>query len=87
VPSWWFVDGFDERLSMFPEYRDQITQLRTSDRHFSRIFDEHNKLDHEVKQLEERHSPAFQNEIDALKKQKLVLKEEIYTMLRKESTS
>lgn len=72
---------------MFPEYRDQITQLRTSDRHFSRIFDEHNKLDHEVKQLEERHSPAFQNEIDALKKQKLVLKEEIYTMLRKESTS
>lgn len=72
---------------MFPEYRDQITQLRGSDRHFSRIFDEHNKLDHEVKQLEEKHSPAFQADIDALKKQKLVLKEEIYTMLRKENAS
>lgn len=72
---------------MFPEYREQITQLRASDRHFSRIFDEHNKLDHEIKQLEEKHSPAFQAEIDALKKHKLVLKEQIYTMLRKDNES
>lgn len=72
---------------MFPEYREQITQLRASDRHFSRIFDEHNKLDHEVKQLEDKRSPAFQAELEALKKQKLLLKEEIYTMLRKESPS
>ena len=72
---------------MFPEYREQITQLRAVDRHFNRIFEEHNKLDHEVKQLEDKHSPAFQSEIEALKKQKLVLKEEIYTMLRKENAS
>ena len=72
---------------MFPEYREQIAHLRANDRHFSRIFDEHNKLDHEVKQLEEKHSPAFQTDIEVLKKQKLALKEEIYAMLRKESAS
>ena len=69
---------------MFPEYREQIAHLRANDRHFSRVFDEHNALDHEVKQLEDKHSPAFQTEIDNLKKQKLALKEEIYSMLLKE---
>ena len=67
---------------MFPEYREQIAHLRAN-RHFSRLFDEHNKLDHEVKQLEDKNSPAYQNDIELLKKQKLVLKEQIYELLRK----
>ena len=68
---------------MFPEYREQIAHLRANDRHFSRIFDEHNKLDHEVKQLEDKASPVHDVEMENLKKQKLRLKEEIYEMLRK----
>ena len=68
---------------MFPEYREQIAHLRATDRHFSRLFEEHNLLDHEVQQLESKHSPAFQIEIDALKKQKLALKEQLYSLLRK----
>lgn len=68
---------------MFPEYREQIAHLRANDRHFSRLFDEHNKLDHEVKQLEDKNSPVYQNDIELLKKQKLVLKEQIYELLRK----
>ncbi len=72
---------------MFPEYREKIAQLRANDRHFSRLFDEHNKIDHEVKQLEDKHSPALQAEIEVLKKQKLALKEELYALLRKEDAS
>ena len=72
---------------MFPEYREKIAQLRANDRHFSRLFDEHNKIDHEVKQLEDKHSPALQAEIEVLKKQKLALKEELYALLRKEHAS
>lgn len=72
---------------MFPEYREKIAQLRASDRHFSRLFDEHNKIDHEVKQLEDKHSPVLQAEIEVLKKQKLALKEELYALLRKEDAS
>lgn len=68
---------------MFPEYREQIAHLRANDRHFSRLFDEHNKLDHEVKQLEDKQSPAYQSDIERLKKQKLALKEQIYDLLRK----
>ena len=68
---------------MFPEYREQIAQLRATDRHFNRIFDEHNQLDHQVKQLEDLNTPTVQTDIEVLKKQKLLLKEEIYSMLRK----
>ena len=38
---------------MFPEYRNLISQLKQDDAHFSRIFDEHNKLDHEIIRLEQ----------------------------------
>lgn len=67
---------------MFPEYREQIAYLRANDRHFARIFDEHNDLDHAIKQLETKRASALFAEIETLKKQKLRLKEELYTMLR-----
>ena len=28
---------------MFPEYRDLITRLKTTDHHFTRLFDKHNE--------------------------------------------
>lgn len=68
---------------MFPEYRDQIAQLRANDRHFVRLFDKHNELDHQVKSLEEKHSPVYHDEIENLKKEKLVLKGELYAILKK----
>lgn len=67
---------------MFPEYREEIAHLRANDRHFARIFEEHNDLDHAIKQLETKRSSALFAEIETLKKQKLRLKEELYGMLR-----
>jgi hypothetical protein len=68
---------------MFPEYRDLITQLKTTDRHFLRLFDQHNGLDQTIKNLEESISPASHEEIERLKKEKLLLKDQIYTVLKK----
>lgn len=68
---------------MFPEYRDQIAQLRANDRHFVRLFDKHNELDHQIKSLEDKRSPALQVEIENLKKEKLALKGELYAILKK----
>ncbi len=59
-----------------------MAHLRATDRHFG-VFDEHNLLDHEVQQLESERSPAFQIEIDALKKQKLALKEQLTCCARR----
>ena len=72
---------------MFPEFRDQIAQLRANDRHFTRLFDKHNELDHQVKNLEDKHSPAYEAEIENLKKEKLALKGELYEILKKTATT
>lgn len=68
---------------MFPEYRDLISQLKTSDHHFSRLFDEHNTLDQRIKNMESRVEPGTPAEIEVLKKEKLALKDQLYAVLKK----
>ena len=68
---------------MFPEYRDLITQLKTTDRHFLNLFEKHNELDQRIKNMESGIEPATNLDIEALKKEKLALKDELYQILRK----
>jgi uncharacterized protein YdcH (DUF465 family) len=70
---------------MFPEYRDLITHLKTSDHHFSRLFEQHNNLDQKIKNMESRIEAAAREEIELLKKEKLLLKDQLYSILRKAS--
>ena len=67
---------------MFPEFREQIADMRANDRHFSRLFEQHNALDHEIKNLEDRRTPSLHTQIEKLKKEKLLIKEMLYTMLK-----
>ena len=70
---------------MFPEYRDLITQLKTSDHHFTRLFDKHNVLHHRLRAMESHTEPGSHEEIETLKKEKLLLKDQIYVILKKAS--
>ncbi len=62
---------------MFPEYRDLITNLKTSDLHFKTLFDRHNDLDQQIKNLEgnQDHVQARGEENKVIKKEKLALKD------------
>jgi uncharacterized protein YdcH (DUF465 family) len=75
------------RSFMFPEYRDLITQLKTSDNHFTRLFDEHNAVDQQILNMESRIEPATPDEIEVLKKEKLQLKDQLYAILKKAETA
>lgn len=68
---------------MFPEHRELISKLKTSDKHFEKLFDKHNELDAQIINLEKDPIAAASrdDEIEALKKQKLQLKDEIYKIL------
>ena len=68
---------------MFPEYRDLIHTLKGSDAHFTRLFEQHNDLDHQIKRMESGEERAAHETIETLKKQKLHIKDELYTILRK----
>lgn len=66
---------------MFPEHRELISELRQNNAHFSKIFDEHNALDHEIIRLEQNPVTSGLDDIEVLKKKKLHLKDEIYQMI------
>ena len=70
---------------MFPEYRDLITKLKHTDHHFTRLFDKHNDLDQKIKNMEVHISPGTHEEIETLKKEKLLLKDQLFTILQKQS--
>ena len=72
---------------MFPEYRDLISELKQSDAHFARLFDEHNALDDKLTGLENDPvtSSSAADEIHELKVKKLALKEQLYELLKKAS--
>lgn len=68
---------------MFPEYRDLITKLKHTDHDFTRLFDKHNALDQKIINMEAHISPGTHDEIEILKKEKLLLKDQLYTILQK----
>jgi uncharacterized protein YdcH (DUF465 family) len=68
---------------MFPEYRDLISRLKTSDQHFLHLFDRHNELDQRVKNLETQVPLGTHEQIEELKKEKLLLKDQLYAILKK----
>jgi uncharacterized protein len=70
---------------MFPEFRELITQLKAEDPHFSRLFHKHNTLDQAIKNMETGVVPAGDYAIEQLKKEKLLLKDQLYSILRRAS--
>ena len=51
---------------MFPEYRDLITQLKTTDSHFLNVYEKHNELDQRIRNMESGIEPATHLAIEAL---------------------
>ena len=66
---------------MLHEYRDEIHALKQEDAHFAKIFEKHNLLDDKVKKAENGDLPMSDMELESLKKEKLLLKDEAYTMI------
>lgn len=72
---------------MFPEYRDLISQLKTTDHHFNRLFEQHNAVDQKIKNMESRIEAGMHEDIETLKKEKLQLKDQLYAILKKASAA
>lgn len=69
----------------FPEFKENIHQLKQSDAHFARLFGEYQDLDKEICRLETEEVPVTDEAFEAKKKQRLQLKDQLYTMLKNAS--
>ncbi|EMV0092817.1 DUF465 domain-containing protein [Escherichia coli] len=69
---------------MFPEYRELISRLKGHHARFDALFEKHNRLDHEIKQMEGENGIGYSTEITKMKLDKLEIKRKIQRILEEE---
>lgn len=69
-------------LHELPEYREQIHNLKVSNNHFARLFDEYHDVDHEVRRIETGVETTSDDYLEQRKKVRLKLKDEMYAILQ-----
>lgn len=67
----------------FPEYKMRIAQLQAADPGFAALYQEYHQVNDEVERIEQQLETPSDFYTEALKKQRLHLKDEIYTILRR----
>ena len=68
-----------------PEFKEKIHELKMNDRHFARLFDDYHDLDHEMIRIKERVENTSDEYLESLKKQRLHLKDQLYSLLKSAS--
>ena len=68
-----------------PEFKEKIHELKMNDRHFARLFDDYHDLDHEMIRIEEGVENTSDEYLESLKKQRLHLKDQLYSLLKSAS--
>lgn len=66
----------------FPEFKQKIHDLKLSNQHFAKLFEEYNEIDKEIYRIEEEIETPSDAYTEDLKKKRLMVKDQIYAMLR-----
>jgi len=70
-----------ELAEEFPDKADRLHELKMSNPHFARLFDEYHLVNREIHRVETRVEPSTDERSTDLRKQRLHLKDEIALML------
>jgi uncharacterized protein YdcH (DUF465 family) len=65
-----------------PEHRDTIHNLKMTNNHFARLFDEYHEVDHEVHRIETGAENTSDDYLEERKKVRLHLKDELYRIIQ-----
>lgn len=77
---------FNESHSLpeeFPEFKQQIHQLKMSDAHFARLFEEYEEISKQVLRIEQEIDKVSDMLAEKFKKQRLALKDQLFSMLKR----
>lgn len=70
-----------ELAEEFPDSVGRLHELKTSNAHFSKLSDEYHEINRDIHRMETDIEPASDEHITELRKKRMVLKDEIYSML------
>lgn len=68
-------------LNELPEHKDKIHELKLENAHFRKLFDEYHEVDKKVYRIESGEELASNEITEDLKKIRLSLKDELYSMI------
>ena len=68
-------------LHEFPDMKDKIHELKTSNSHFRKLFDEYHELTTEIENMEKEITAVSTETEEEAKKRRLYLKDQLYEML------
>ncbi|MGJ8698229.1 MAG: YdcH family protein [Verrucomicrobiaceae bacterium] len=68
-------------LTEFPEHRDTIHRLKTSDNHFARLFEQYHRVDKEVHRIEDNIETPSDQYTHLAKTKRLALKDELHKLI------
>ena len=71
-----------ELVAEFPEFKERIHELKTSDAHFQRLFDTYHELNREVHRAEASGLNISDEHYEELKKKRMALKDDLYAILK-----
>ena len=66
----------------FPEFKERIHTLKAENAHFRRLYDEYHELDAQAHRAGTDVEPVSDEHAEELKKQRLLLKDELYSILK-----
>ena len=67
----------------FPQHQDKIHELKISNPHFRKLFDEYHGVEHQIHRINMGSEIANDNYLHELKAKLLFMKDELYTYLVK----
>ncbi len=73
--------GKHDLIHEFPEYKERIHQLKTTNAHFARLFEAYHVVDHEVHSIETGAVNTSDAHLESRKLERLHLKDQLYHML------
>jgi uncharacterized protein YdcH (DUF465 family) len=71
-----------ELAADFPEYAEQLHQLKESDAHFQKLADAYHTLNREIHRAETNVEPTSDEHLTEMRKRRMVLKDDINTLLK-----
>jgi len=66
----------------FPEFKEKIQELKLSNGHFKKMFQEYETLDKEIHHIEQEFSAVSDEHSEELKKNRVKLKDKLYAILQ-----
>ncbi|MDI4658996.1 YdcH family protein [Xanthobacter autotrophicus] len=72
-----------ELAADFPDYAEKIQALKLSDAHFAKLSDAYHEVNRQVHRAETDVEPTGDAEIEAMRRERMRLKDELFALLSK----